>query len=98
MELKDILTVAIAALAILVVAHIAVFGVVRTLYPPTPIPVSVLSPPPAPPMAPATFIEPPSIEQRQDVTVPTYETPVLPKPISKEELRAGPPPAEATAI
>lgn len=95
MELKDILTVAIAALAILVVAHIAVFGVVRTLYPPTPIPVSVPSPPPPPP---ATFIEPPSIEQRQDVTVPTYETPVLPKPISKEELRAGPPPAEATAI
>lgn len=94
MELKDILTVAIAALAILVVAHIAVFGVVRTLYPPTPIPVSVLSPPPPP----ATFIEPPSIEQRQDVTVPTYETPVLPKPISKEELRAGPPPAEATAV
>jgi len=97
MELKDILTVAIAALAILVVAHIAVFGVVRTLYPTTPIPVSVpvLSPPPPPP---ATFIEPPSIEQRQDVTVPTYETPVLPKPIRKEELRAGPPPAEATAI
>lgn len=96
MELKDILTIAIASLAILVVAHIAVFGVVRTLYPPTPIPVSVSIPSPPPP--PATFIEPPSIEQQQHVTLPTYETSVLPKPISKEELRTGPPPAEATAI
>ena len=98
MELKDILTIAIASLAILVVAHIAVFGVVRTLYPPIPV-----SAPPmlAPiPMPPPAFIEPPSIqqEQQQHVTLPTYETSVLPKPISKEELRAGPPPAEATAV
>lgn len=95
MELKDILTISISSLIILVVAHIAVFWVVRTLYPPSsPVYVS-LAQAPAPP--PVTFIEPPSIEQ-QNVTVPTYEAPVLPKPISKEELRGGPPPAEATAI
>ena len=105
MELKDILSVSIASLIVLVIAHITVFWVVRTLYPPLPSPVPVMYsapapvPPPAPAPAPApiTFIEPPSIEQ-QDVTVPTFEASVFPKPISKEELRGGFPPAEATAI
>ena len=100
MELKDILTISISALITLVVAHLAVFWVVRTLYPPipasVPVPVPIATAPP-PVSTPVTFIEPPSIEQ-QNVTVPTYETPVFPKPISKEELRGGPPPAEATAI
>lgn len=91
MELKDIITVSISSLIVITVAHILIFWVVRTLYPPAPAPAPVYVPP-----AP-TFIEPPSIEQ-QNVTVPTYEAPVLPKPISKEELRTGPPPAEATAI
>ncbi len=101
MELKDILTISISSLIILVVAHIAVFWVVRTLYPsapaPPPAPAPVYVPPVQAPPPPATFIETPSIEQ-QNVTVPTYETPVFPKPISKEELRGGPPPAEATAV
>lgn len=95
MELKDILSVAIASLVVIVVSHIAAFWVIRTLYPPPPIPVQVPYTPPPVPLP--TFTETPSIEQ-QNVTLPTYETPVFPKPISKEELRAGPPPAEATAI
>ena len=97
MELKDIITVSISSLIVITVAHIVIFWVIRTLYPPAPAPAPAQAPapvyvPPAP-----TFIEPPSIEQ-QNVTLPTYEAPVLPKPISKEELRTGPPPAEATAI
>lgn len=91
MELKDIITISISSLIVITVAHIVIFWVVRTLYPPAPSPSPVYVPP-----AP-TFIETPSIEQ-QNVTLPTYEAPVLPKPISKEELRTGPPPAEATAI
>ena len=93
MEFKDILSIAIASLIVIVVSHIAAFWVIRTLYPPVPV---QYSPPPLPPTVPV-FTETPSIEQ-QNVTIPTYETPVFPKPISKEELRGGPPPAEATAI
>lgn len=92
MDLKDIISIAIASLIVIVVSHIGAFWVIRTLYPPI-----VPQQPSPPPRPPVVLTEPPSIEQ-QNVTLPTYETPVFPKPISKEELRSGLPPGEATAI
>ena len=98
MELKDILTVCLATLITLVVAHISVFWVVRTLYPPV-VPVPVQAPMPVQMEAPAktvTFTEPAIVEQHVDL--PTYET-ALPGKAAGEEGRAGgPPPPESTAI
>ena len=88
MELKDILVVAIASLLVLVLVHLSVFWVVRTLYPPQPQPQP-------------TFIQPTQIHQpepQQDVTIPTYEAPVPVEAPREEEQRRGPPPPEATSI
>ena len=99
MELKDILTVAFASLIVLVVAHLAVFWVVKTLYPPS----SQVAPTPTQvvqhqePVKTVAFTEPPVIEQ-QNVTIPTYETPIPSETPSQEEPRKGPPPAESTSI
>lgn len=96
MELKDILSVALASLIVLVVAHLAVFWVVKTLYPPStpvvPVPIQES-------VKTVTFTEPLVIEQ-QNVTVPTYETPVSSQTPNQEseEPRKGPPPAESTSI
>jgi hypothetical protein len=76
MELKDILTISIATLIVLVVAHIAVFWVVRTLYPPSP--VVPAAPVVSVPVAPPVFTQPPVTEQ-QDVHIPTYQAPSLPE-------------------
>lgn len=92
MELKDILSIAISSLIVIVLAHLAVFWVVRTLYPPTPAPAPVSLPAPPPPV----FTQPPLTEQH--VAVPTYEAPVSTEIPSKEGERRGPPPPEATAI
>ena len=101
MELKDILSVAFASLIVLVVAHLAVFWVVKTLYPPpaAPVPVPVQVQVAQEPVKTVTFTEPPVTEQ-QNVTVPTYETP-LPSQTPNQEgepTRKGPPPAESTSI
>lgn len=62
----EILSIAIATLVVLVLAHFAVYYVVRTLYPPAPAP--------APVPAPAQVFTQPPVEQQQNVVVPTYET------------------------
>lgn len=102
MELKDVLTISISALIVLVVAHLAVFFVVRTMYPPHPTPVST----PAPiiptsipiPEQQQVFIQPPVVkEQEQHVVIPTYETSV-PVEAPREEERKGPPAPESTSI
>lgn len=74
MELKDILTVSLATLIVLVVTHFAVYWVVRTLYPPAPasaptqVPVSEPKP---------IFVEPTvPVTEQQNVSIPTYEAPV----------------------
>ena len=90
MELKDILTVALASVIVLVVAHLAVFYVVKTLYPPAPVVAPVFLPPP-----PAYT---PPVEQIQHVSIPTYAAPIPVEAPRKEEPRAGPPPPEATSI
>jgi len=89
MELKDILVVALASLLVLVITHIAVFWVVRSLYPPVVVPVQPVFTPAAVPYQ----------EPQQNVTLPTYEAPV-PTQAPREEgpERTGPPPPEATSI
>lgn len=91
MDFKDILSVALASLIVLVLAHLAVYWVVKTLYPPTPQRPSVVQP------EPAVFTEPP-VTQQQDVRIPTYEAPVPAEAPREEGERRGPPPPEATSI
>lgn len=64
----EILSIAIATLVVLVLAHFAVYYVVRTLYPP-----AAPAPVPAPVAPPVVFTQPP-VEQQQNVVIPTYET------------------------
>lgn len=90
MELKDILVVAFATLIVLVISHLAVFWVIRTLYPPPPV---VQQPP--------VFTQPPLQQQpepQQHVSIPTYEAPVSVEAPREEEPRKGPPPPESTSI
>jgi len=96
MELQEILSVAIGTLVVIVIAHFAVFWVVRTLYPPQ----VVMVQQPAPQQqvfTPAPVILQPQ-EPQQNVTIPTY-TPPMPVEAPREEgERRGPPPAESTSI
>ena len=92
MELKDILVVAFATLIVLVISHIAVFWVIRTLYPPPPV---------VQQQAEMVFTQPPVQQQpepQQHVSIPTYEAPVSVEAPREEEHRKGPPPPESTSI
>lgn len=99
MDLRDLLSIAFASLIVLVVAHFAVYWVVKTLYPPAPAqaqaPAPVFVPPPAQPTV--SFTEPPVTEQ-QNVSIPTYEAPLPAQAPREEGERRGPPPAESTSI
>ena len=93
MELKDVLTISISAILVLVIAHLAVFFVVKTMYPPKPVEYI----PPAP--TPVVTYTQPVIEQQQNVVIPTYEAPLsMEAPSEKGPTRQGPPPAESTSI
>ena len=88
MELQEIVSVALGTLIVIVIAHFAVFWVVRTLYPPFP-------------QAPQVFTPAPLVEQQtpiQHVTVPTYATPMPMEAPREEGERKGPPPPEDTSI
>lgn len=92
MELQEILSISIGTLVVVVIAHFAVFWVVRTLYPPiAPIPAPI---PVAPVVTAPAFIEPAVIEQH--VTLPTYEKSGAVE--ATREERRGPPPPEDTSI
>jgi hypothetical protein len=98
MELQEILSVAIGTLVVIVIAHFAVFWVVRTLYPP---PV-VYMPQPQPQQPQQQVFTPPAVipqaEPIQNVTIPTY-APSMPVEAPREEgERRGPPPPEDTSI
>lgn len=97
MELQEILSVAIGTLVVIVIAHFAVFWVVRTLYPP---PVVYMQQPPQPQPQPQQVFTPPAVIQEpiQNVTIPTYATPVPVEAPSQEGERRGPPPPEDTSI
>ena len=82
MDLTEILSLAVSTLIVLVLAHIAVYWAVKTLYPPPPqviyAPMPVAMPAPAP-----AYTPPPQVEQ-QNVVLPTYETP-LPVEVPRKE-------------
>jgi hypothetical protein len=92
MELQEILSVAIGTLVVIVIAHFAVFWVVRTLYPP---PVVYMQQP-----QPQQVFTPPAVIQEpiQNVTIPTYAPPVPVEAPREEGERRGPPPPEDTSI
>ena len=103
MNVTEIVATAVATLIVLVLAHLAVYWVVKTLYPPQPPVIAVPAPlviealPPAPPPTVVTFAEPPSTVQ-QNATLPTYEAPVPAEAPREGGERRGPPPAERTSI
>ena len=66
------LVMAMSSLIMLIVIHVSVFAVVRWMYPPTPVQQVRFAEPPPPP--PPLFTQPP--QMKQEVNVPTYETPV----------------------
>lgn len=92
MELQEILSVSIGTLVVIVIAHFAVFWVVRTLYPPQ----VVMVQQPQPVFTPAPVIQ--QAEPQQNVTLPTYAPPVSVAPPREEGERRGPPPPEDTSI
>ena len=66
------LVISISSLIMLIVIHVAVFGVIRWMYPTTPAQVAPTRVRFAPP--PPSFTEPP--QMKQEVNVPTYAPPV----------------------
>ena len=96
MDLQEVLTVSVSALVTVVLAHLAVFWVVRTLYPPPPkviqVPVPMAM---APVVAPPQTYTPPAVVE-QHVQLPTYP-PTAPVE-APSEARKGPPPPEDTSI
>jgi hypothetical protein len=104
MDLQEALTMVITALITVVLAHLAVFWVVKTLYPPPPKVIQVPVPMPMAPAAPVavavaapaapTYTPPPVTEQH--VELPTYTTPASVE--APREERKGPPPPEDTSI
>ena len=79
MDFGSILSTALATLIMLVVIHIAVFWMVRTLYPPAPRITPAPIPPPRVSFVPEKteiFTQLPVLEQSQVVNVPTYEVPL----------------------
>ena len=95
MELQEILSVAIGTLVVIVIAHFAVFWVVRTLYPPPVVMVQQTQPMPQV-FTPAPVI--PQAEPVQNVVIPTYAPPVPVEAPREEGERKGPPPPEDTSI
>ena len=92
MELQEILSISIGTLVVIVIAHFAVFWVVRTLYPPQVVMVQA----PQQVFTPAPVI--PQAEPIQNVTIPTYAPPVPVEAPREEGERRGPPPPEDTSI
>lgn len=78
----DLLSTGLLCLTLLVAVHIAVFFVVRTLYPPK-VAVPLTAPEPVAAPLPPVFTEPPIIQQ-QTVNVPTVEAPVQTESIGQE--------------
>ena len=97
MELQEVITFSVGTLITVVLAHLAVFWVVRTLYPPPPKIIQVPVQVPVQVQVPQqVYTPPPVIEQQQHVELPTY-APSVPVEAPREE-RKGPPPPEDTSI
>ncbi len=93
MNVTDIVATAVSTLIVLVLAHVAVYWVVKTLYPPAPVPVPVEEP-----VRTVTFAEPPKEEHVERLVLPTYEAPVPTEAPRETGERRGPPPPEDTSI
>ena len=102
MEAYDVLVMAMSSLIMLIVIHVSVFAVVRWMYPPQQVrfaePIARAPPPPP-------FTQP--AQMKQEVNVPTYETPVSmeapreerqPNPAAKPEGAAAERPAWLVAV
>ena len=84
MKSYDVLVTAMSSLIMLIVIHVSVYGVVRWMYPPTPPqqvrfaePIMQAQAPPPPPFTQSStlpFTQP--TQMKQEVNVPTYETPI----------------------
>lgn len=96
MDLQEILTLALGSLVTVVLAHFAVYWVVKTLYPPPPKVIQVPVPMPVAPPPPVAQVYSPPASIEQHVELPTY-TPPVPVEAPREE-RKGPPPPEDTSI
>jgi hypothetical protein len=95
MDLQEVVTLVLGTLITVVLAHLAVYWVVKTMYPPAPrvvAPVMIAAPPP--PVIPQVYTPPAVLEQH--VELPTYATPVSVD--APREERKGPPPPEDTSI
>ena len=76
MEIWEILTLAFGSIFVFVALHIAIFLLVRWMYPPTVMP-TPLVPPPAPPTAapaPSTPSAPPPPAPPPEIPLPEYYT------------------------
>ena len=80
MEPYDVLVISMSSLIMLIVIHVAVFGVIRWMYPTTPAQVAPTRVRFAPP--PPSFTEPP--QMKQEVNVPTFTPPIPVAPPSEE--------------
>lgn len=95
MEAYDVLVMAMSSLIMLIVIHISVFAVVRWMYPPIPVQQVRFAEPPAR-AAPPPFTQPP--QMKQEVNVPTYETPVsMEAPREERQPNSGAKPEGAAA-
>jgi len=86
MDFSNILSVALSALILLVIIHITVFYVIRTMYPPTRKVTFAPAPAPQAPAPPAevpVFTEAPNTE-KQNAVIPTYEANVSLDPPRQE--------------
>lgn len=101
MDFQTILSVAVASLIVFVIAHFAVFWVVKTMYPPQALvhtePHVTFAEPVVTPPPQAQVFTPPAVDI-QHADVPTYEAPVPAKTANEEGERRGPPPPESTSI
>ena len=96
MDLQEVVTLVLGTLITVVLAHLAVYWVVKTMYPPAPrvvAPVMMAAPLP-PAVIPQVYTPPAVVEQH--VELPTYATPVSVD--APREERKGPPPPEDTSI
>ena len=90
------LVMAMSSLIMLIVIHVSVFAVVRWMYPPAPQQVRFAEPPARAPPPPPPFTQP--TQMKQEVNVPTYETPVsMEAPREERQPNTGAKPEGATA-
>lgn len=84
----ELVSIVLASIVAIVVAHIGAFFVIKSLYPPTPTTV------------PVVFTQPVvnNPTEEQNVTLPTYEAPLPTEAPREEGERRGPPPPESTSI